>query len=316
MRIIKKLISIVGTLFLVPICVLSVASFLGAWFDNCELLSHLRPVLCLIALLPAVLLLMVRNWPAAIVAIINFLLNAIPLLQLYMPTGNANISPAAPHLKILQMNVWGGKNHDYKQAMATIRNVQPDIVGLSEITGSWLQELNVGLTEFPYRVAEPNHGGICILSRLPLRDRRVEFYGTIKRPRIFARVEVQDRLVTIVFAHPVIPIGHPETRNGELAELARETSSDPNPTILAGDLNCTPWSYYFSKLKADGRLHDSEAGFGFQPSWCAFWPCTIFPIDHCLMTATIVTVSRRLGPRIGSDHLPVITELVLIDKEK
>jgi endonuclease/exonuclease/phosphatase (EEP) superfamily protein YafD len=307
----QKLIYLADVVLLAPIGVLSLASFLGAFDNSCELLSHLRPVWCLGALLLSVLLLVVRRYVPATIAIAIFVLNAIPLFALFMPAARTYAPPTAQRLKILQMNLWGGKNHDYERTVQTIRDLQPDLIGLSEVTATWLQQLKTRLPEFPYQVAEPNHGGICLLSRLPLHDGKVEYYGTIMRPRVFARVQVTGQSVTLIFAHPVIPLGHPERRNGELQELARETSSDPNPTILAGDLNCTPWSYYFGKLQTDGRLHDSETGFGFQPSWCVFWGFTMFPIDHCLMTEDIVTVSRRLGPPFGSDHLPVFTEVAL-----
>lgn len=52
-------------------------------------------------------------------------------------------------------------------------------------------------------------------------------------------------------------------------------------------------------------------GFGVQTSFPSnLWLLRI-PIDHVLVACAIGVDDRRIGPEVGSDHLPVITDLVV-----
>ena len=204
--------------------------------------------------------------------------------------------------------------HDFSAAEDFIREQNADIVGISEITAIWWQYLKEHLPEYPYRLAEPTHGGVALLSKFRLNDAELRYYGEIRRPRIIAHMTVGKQPLTVLFAHPVVPISKSRIRNGELEVLAQEMADArrDGSTILFGDLNCTPWSPYFERLLVDGKLRDTERGFGLQPSWCAFMPVQLLPIDHCLVSADLRAVKRSLGRSIGSDHLPVFVELEFV----
>jgi endonuclease/exonuclease/phosphatase (EEP) superfamily protein YafD len=80
-----------------------------------------------------------------------------------------------------------------------------------------------------------------------------------------------------------------------------------------GDLNTTPWGHAFRALVLDSGLRDSSRGFGFQWSWPAsFWPLGI-PIDHALVSDGVNVLDRRMGPSIGSDHLPLVVDIQLTE---
>ena len=81
--------------------------------------------------------------------------------------------------------------------------------------------------------------------------------------------------------------------------------------MVIGDLNATPWSVDFRHLEEAGGLINSQRGHGIQPTYPAFplaWPMRI-AIDHCLHSYNLATLERRVGPALGSDHLPI--EVVL-----
>ncbi len=49
----------------------------------------------------------------------------------------------------------------------------------------------------------------------------------------------------------------------------------------------------------------------FQWSWPAsFWLLAI-PIDHALVSEDVRVLDRRMGPSIGSDHLPIVLDIAL-----
>jgi endonuclease/exonuclease/phosphatase (EEP) superfamily protein YafD len=306
----RKVFLLVLNLVLLALVLVTLGSFLGAYNFVFEFLSHSRPLLFLSAIVLTLLMLAMRSRRAVYCGIALCLINAVQIVSLYIPykvEGNAS----DPRIKLLQMNIWGGKNLKFKAVIKEIEQEDPDIVGISELTKGWWQILQPKVKKYPYQVVEASFGGICLLSKFPIKDGRVEHFGEIKRPRIVAHVLVKDKWVKMIFAHPIIPMRRIGVRDAELAAIALDASSSQEPVIVAGDLNCTPFSYFFYKLQRDGKLLDSEKGFGYQPSWSTFHLLPLFCIDHCLFSSEFSTVKRYNGPNVGSDHLPVITELSL-----
>ena len=80
-----------------------------------------------------------------------------------------------------------------------------------------------------------------------------------------------------------------------------------------GDFNVTPYSYYFSKFEKTIGLKNTMIGFGPQNSWPSILPLDIFrvPIDHVFVSKNIQILNVRVGPNLGSDHLPLIVKLSL-----
>lgn len=244
-----------------------------------------------------------RAWKMALLGACVAFVNFLPLVAMYAPREPV---PRLSALKIMQMNVHGGKNSNYQSALSLINELSPDVIGFSEITVTWAERLKTNLKEYKFQTIEPHHGGIALFSKLPLSNSEVKYTGKIKRPRITTEVLREGSKFSLVFAHPVTPLHSFQLRNQELSAIAEEASKC-NSFVLVGDLNCTPWSYCFEKLKHDGGLKDSMPGFGIQASWNTALP--VLPIDHCLVSKNIVTLDRRVCRDIGSDHFPVYVEL-------
>jgi endonuclease/exonuclease/phosphatase (EEP) superfamily protein YafD len=100
-------------------------------------------------------------------------------------------------------------------------------------------------------------------------------------------------------------------RNEHLSALAKFVRREKAPVVVAGDLNVTSWSPFFRDLLRDGNVRDSREGRGVQPSWVSRIPLTDLPLDHILISPGIVVASRMVGPHLGSDHRPVIADLLL-----
>ncbi len=293
----------------VALCCISMSGFFGQVHWLPELFSHLR-VLYAVAFLVALLIFAVaKRWKSLSVLAVFAFINLVPVVQLYMPAAQAAGS-VKQELTLLQFNLWGGRNSHYDEVVQLVKDKSPDVIGFSEITKKWDAQLSSRLSEYPYRVVEPHHGGIAIYSRYPLRGAQVMYTGKIRRPRIKATLEMPGGDIALIMAHTVIPHDKSGLRNPEMKTLATEARSATQPVILMGDLNCSPWSFYFSQLLRDGNLQDSEQGFGFQPTWTTH----IFPfvtIDHCLISDQFATLQRQSGPNIGSDHLPLLVKLAL-----
>jgi endonuclease/exonuclease/phosphatase family metal-dependent hydrolase len=86
--------------------------------------------------------------------------------------------------------------------------------------------------------------------------------------------------------------------------------------VVLGDLNVTQFSPRWDELLEDGKLSDTRRGRGLMGSWRVQipklgWkpPLPRRPLDHVLLGDDLVVVDRRLGPDLGSDHLPVVADV-------
>jgi endonuclease/exonuclease/phosphatase (EEP) superfamily protein YafD len=84
--------------------------------------------------------------------------------------------------------------------------------------------------------------------------------------------------------------------------------------ILGGDFNSTPWS--FRRRREDAALglirRDRAAPTwptGHAGPWRWLAPVPFLPIDHVYAGAGWATTSVRRGPRLGSDHYPLVVTL-------
>jgi endonuclease/exonuclease/phosphatase (EEP) superfamily protein YafD len=64
-------------------------------------------------------------------------------------------------------------------------------------------------------------------------------------------------------------------------------------------------------MLADGRLHDAAAGRGWQATWPTFLPPLGIRIDHALVSGGIRVNSFQRGRLQGSDHRPIVVDLLL-----
>ncbi len=164
-------------------------------------------------------------------------------------------------------------------------------------------------TEYPFISSVPRKDdyGIAIFSRIPFTDIKVHHFGDNNSPTIVAQLGLEGQILTLIAAHPPPPTTKSkiELRNRQLFEIAHFIANYSGACILIGDLNITPWSPFFRDLMDQSGLQDSRIGFGLQPSWPTTFPLLYIPIDHILVSDEINVHRRQVGPRIGSDHLPV-----------
>lgn len=289
----------------------SLAGFFSNYCTPFELASHFRVVYVVVFLAAAITFVLLKQKWAAVTAATLVVINLAPVVYLNVPISIAQGDQGGKpeDLNVLQFNLQGMKNQNYNRTLKVIAKVDPDIVGLSEITPVWGRVLEKNLTKYPYRVVEPHQGGVSLFSKFPIVESKVKYFGSMKRPRVVAQVDVDGQKLDIVFIHPVTPLKARYLRNRELVDVATDAKNFKNPGIVFGDMNTTPWSGTFDKLLHDGGLLDSERGFGYQPTWNAKMRLSLLPIDHLLFTPEFSVRERRVLGRVGSDHLPVFVKL-------
>lgn len=209
----------------------------------------------------------------------------------------------AAALVVVAANVHVG-NRDPAPLVAWLRAQPADVVVISELSAPYAAALSHALgNDYPYRELHPRESpfGIGILSRRPLRNAAlIDDADGVQA--LLADVDLAGRPARIVAAHPMPPLA-PEwhaKRDAMLIAIARQTG--PLPSIVAGDLNATPWSTALIGLERHALLRTT----GFAPTWPSAGRGAIgIPIDHVLASRHWRRGPVSRGPDIGSDHVPV-----------
>lgn len=293
-------------------------SFAGRFFWLFDLLSPFRlQYLLLSPVLTGGALVIKKRGLAAVCGVCG-LVNLGMILPLFIsPT--PSVAPDAPAIRVVVMNVRVENDH-YQDVLRFIKNTDPDFFVIEEVDRFWLENLKQIVGTYPYceSAARMDSFGIALFSKHPLSDSRILYLGPVRLPAVCADITVHGRTVTVFGTHMLPPIfsDYRAHRNRQLdltARFLRRLRSDKEnqQLIVLGDFNATPWCGSFRRFVRSTGLVDSSRGHGLFPSWPSVWFPLRIPIDHVLMSPDLICTNKRLGPHIGSDHLPVIVDIAL-----
>ncbi|HIZ87688.1 MAG TPA: endonuclease/exonuclease/phosphatase family protein [Candidatus Coprenecus pullistercoris] len=230
---------------------------------------------------------------------------------------------------------------------AIIKAENPDIVSLQEYRTGDAQSLRSTFPQYPYirhnfyRLRNGDYVGNLILSRLPVTGEGcIEFKASTnmvlytdisisgEQFRLF-NVHLESNNISLTSVIKKIRGGYDEfshelaqahekvkkssTRRGsQVRALLDNISESGLPAVICGDVNDTPMSYCYRKLKK-GRIDTfREAGMGFGATYRLLWP--LLRIDYVFVPGHTEVLGHR-SLRVGcSDHYPVIVTISDIEK--
>ncbi|MBS1787565.1 MAG: endonuclease/exonuclease/phosphatase family protein [Acidobacteria bacterium] len=293
---------------------LTFAAFFGGAYWLLELTTHFRLQYFVLSCFFLLLFLALKLWRWAGVALICLVINSFYVVPWYLPSKPVQAIGSGQKLRLLLSNVlWENKNR--AAVVETARREQPDVAFFQEVTYQWANELEALRPEFPhYRLVPAEEaGGMAMFSRIRVVKAEVAPLADYNGPALIVQINVGNQLVSIVSVHTPPPGGKENfDHRTEIFNQATEyLNSLPDPKILIGDLNTTMWSPYYKRFVEKIGLRNVREGFGILPSWPTFLPPMGIPIDQCLVSREVRVVSVRTGNRVGSDHLPLIVDLVI-----
>jgi endonuclease/exonuclease/phosphatase (EEP) superfamily protein YafD len=287
-----------------------------------DLAVHFPVQYAALALVAFVVFLVVRSpaWAALALAIAAFnAFSAAPVLAARPPAAPATLAhePGDPvHVRVASANVLYTSS-EFQRVAEFIHREKPDAVVLVEMTAEWRRGLAGLDREYPYHYATHGVGprGMNLWSKLPMKDVGVLPIGARQEPAIRATLTAahgrQFRLFAVHTTWPMAPESAAR-RNEQFESLARYARATRSlPLVIVGDLNVTPFSPHFRRLLADGQLRSAADGFGWVPTWPSFLLPAGIQIDHALVNAPVTVQSFRAGASDGSDHRPIIVDLLL-----
>lgn len=303
---------------LVALAVAVAVGELGRFFWVADLFSHFQVQYLIVAigcLLASVVTFRLRRAAVACLICCFVVVRICPIW-----ISNENVIPSDQNnLRLISMNLFAG-NHNYSPGLAVIRESDADVVVLQEVTSGWAEQLKLLSDVFPHVCTVPRDDafGIAVLSRSPLRSVQVRNVGEV--PWIEAEVGPNDAPVFLVAAHTLPPMGAKgaSTRREQfqaIEDSKKRALARELPLVVAGDLNCSPWSAHMRDLLGKNELKNARDGFGLNASW----PVRLFvlriPIDHVLVDPAIKVLEFGLLEDVSSDHFPIIADLIVPVRE-
>ncbi len=234
------------------------------------------------------------------------------------------LAPADRPLKVVFANVLTS-NLDPAPLLALIDAENPDLIALLEVNGRWERLLTPALAErFPHHYARTREDnfGVALYARSEPLGARVEFFADVETPSIDLTYPHPAGPVRVLITHP-LPPGDAETTRlrdqhlGDLVNWHRHVAGlgapgePPMPILVLADLNATPWCPPLRRLLATTGLRSAARDHArIAPTWPVPIPFLRIPLDHALLNSRLACIAYRVGPDIGSDHFPLILEVL------
>ncbi|WP_447528573.1 endonuclease/exonuclease/phosphatase family protein [Vreelandella sp. TE19] len=205
-------------------------------------------------------------------------------------------------------------NHNTRKLFQMIEAHQPDIVLTLESDQWWQVQLDTALDEqWPYSVKIPldNLYGMHLYSRLELTDTEVKRLIQEDIPSIHTYVTLKNGAKIRFYAvHPRPPAPSESDkslwRDAELLWVGEQIHENPEPTLVAGDLNDVAWSHTTRRFCRVGGMLDPRRGRGMFSTFHASYPFLRWPLDHIFVTEHFTLVGMRRLEAFGSDHFPIL----------
>ncbi len=300
--------------------------YTGSWHWLPELFSHFFIQYWIVCVFAGAVLFWAGDmrWGTASLALLSVLSLA---LAPYVPHPNA-VAASASHAPLRTIQFNAAQNPTQVFDWLERHSGQVDLVILLEASPEFQDGIERLHDHFPYALTQLQHGpfGMALLSKYPLSHMEKLELTSESFPALASKVSIPGWATPLqVYAiHPPPPV------SGELAALRMQYlntlatligtrapvgTRTPVPSIVLGDMNAAPWSPLFRGFERATGLRDCQRGHGLIATWPSatseYSSLLGIPIDACLHSTILESVARQLGPKLGSDHLPVITELRL-----
>ncbi len=311
----RSLLSALLNLGLVATAAAAVIGWLSPWLSwPADMFAPFRLQYAALFLTGGLVAAALRSPKTAAAAVVLFIWQAASLIPLMIDPGRGE--PTGETLRLLHFNVLA-YNTDYDAAGDWLAAQEADIIVLQETTPEWGAAMEAALSDWTLLdtdTVQPGTYGIMMFAGPDVEvveARAVEFEWY---PAIATTVRVDNQELLIYGVHTLIPV-YPNalSKAKQQVDLAAEiVNAHDGPAVVVGDLNATRWSPVYRRLTDQVQLNDVADGGGLKGTWPnRLWFTGRIGIDHVLTSPGMCSFDRRLGPGLGSDHLPVVVDLTV-----
>jgi endonuclease/exonuclease/phosphatase (EEP) superfamily protein YafD len=289
----------------VLLCLALVFGFLDRHFAAADSFSHFRLHLLALLVLTALGLSMFRAWRWVVPVFL-----AAPVITLHavlLQWPEFRTIPSGQNIRLVQFNsLFNNPKPDFSANW--ILQQEPDVVSLQEVSKKSGVIVDTLKSRLPHSVVckFAAVGGVAVVSRYPIvQSNCVEGQGLV-----WVQVSIEGKLLTVASLHLHWPWPYRQWQH--IDRLRPDLSAMPRPIVLAGDFNAAPWSGAVQKIAvATNTKVVPGLRLTLRMGAPPLGPIGFVPIDHILISEEIFDRSVKRGPAIGSDHHPVVVDLVL-----
>jgi endonuclease/exonuclease/phosphatase (EEP) superfamily protein YafD len=310
-----------------------------------ELLRYVPFLLYTVPAGLALLLSLALGWWWRLGALLALVLMGTAVMDLRLGLGRTDLPPDAPGTRTVRFMTYNIKSYravfkegGFVPLNNEIEQHQPDILVMQDAREvSRVGDLPYGMREVLPRHKLYAHGQYAVASRFPVSgcgpaDMSDPSQKNEKFEYVRCTVNIDGTRVDLVTAHLLTPReGLNATREdrlqsleewrdnfaarlGQAERIATALTPLKRPTILAGDLNAPEHSVVVRTL-LDLGLRDAFSvagrGWGFTHGHSLQPGVSFLRIDHILVSPEIGVRDARIGWRGGSEHRPVVADLVI-----
>ncbi|MBA2761753.1 MAG: endonuclease/exonuclease/phosphatase family protein [Segetibacter sp.] len=205
-------------------------------------------------------------------------------------------------------------NQETEAFKKQVYKYNPDILVITEPNAAWELKLRELDNSYPYSIKYPleNTYGMLLYSKLPLKNKKVNFFVNSEVPSFYASVNLPSgNSFDLYSLHPKPP--RPGTNSyewdTEVLIAGRKIREHNRPALVAGDLNDVAWSRTTKRFRQYSQLGDPRQGRGLFNTYNAQIPLLRYPLDHVFYSENFGLIKMKKLNNGGSDHFPIYIQL-------
>lgn len=254
---------------------------------------------------------------ASIIAVMAVALNTQDFVKIYDNQASTveHIIPQRPDLRLMHFNVYA-YNVKYTAVQAEIERHNPDILFMVEATTPLQNQLQAINQQYPYRFPKmgENWNQFLFFSKIPIVSAKIVRFPKVGNRLLHVVLQGDKGVFNFIGVHTPSPTNatRMRDRNKHLGVIATFVANLKEPVLLAGDHNTTPFVRAFRDYIAQSGLRNTQMQLLPYFSWSCDLPALLrIPIDQVLVSPDIAVVDKKIGNCAGSDHLPIIADVVI-----
>lgn len=304
-NIIKQLIYVIFISLAVPF-ILSFFNSLHPLFDS---YSHFRVHLLLILLPTMLLLAFFHEVKNMLIYFVLIILGAFYLYYINQPFIVQPIDKEKTNtLKHIQFNL-NFRNQRMDEVIEYFKKSNADVITLQEVTHAHQEKLEE-LKNYPYQAYcefYPVVGAVAILSKHPFTNNKST---CLKGQGLqWSQIMVNEKPLNIVSIHTLWPFPYGQPK--QVQSIKKVFKHIKGLTLIAGDFNAVSWSHTLKEIEEASNTKTIE-GMRWTielEKQVPLIPNMKLAIDHILISDEFQTENIFVEKNLGSDHLPVMSEL-------